>query len=171
MKQIEISQEDFDFLKELQHELNTQTSDGNADPVYWGVMETVEQAVPNDCGSDIRIAYDCDSWTLEDFVQHVGECIDTTEDQDEWDAVDKEDAQEVVDFVNENWHYNADVYEIRKEERLSHITGAFLTKRACKEYIERYKYNHTNPKTYAMTAYRNFELGKLLKILKTIKLE
>lgn len=34
MKTIQISDEDYEFLKDLQHELNTQTNDGNADPVY-----------------------------------------------------------------------------------------------------------------------------------------
>ena len=39
MAKIEISKEDYEFLKELQHELNTQPNDGSADPVYWGVMD------------------------------------------------------------------------------------------------------------------------------------
>ena len=55
-----------------------------------------------------------------------------------------------------------------KREELSTRTGAFLTKEACKKYIERYRYNHSEPHTYAMTAYRNFELGRLLDILKNI---
>jgi hypothetical protein len=57
------------------------------------------------------------------------------------------------------------------EERISRETGAFLTKRACKEYIERYGYNHSKPHTYALTAYRNFELARLLKILKTMEMK
>ena len=36
---INISQEDYEFLKHLQHELNVQENDGNAEPVYWGVSE------------------------------------------------------------------------------------------------------------------------------------
>jgi len=38
-----------------------------------------------------------------------------------------------------------------------------------KEYIEKYGYNHNQPRTYAMTAYRNFELMHLLKILKNFE--
>ena len=49
-------------------------------------------------------------------------------------------------------------------------TGAFLTKRACQEYISCYGYNHSRPHTYAMTAYRNYELARLLKILKTMEI-
>ena len=36
MRTIQISDEDYEFLAELQHELVTQDNDGNADPVYWG---------------------------------------------------------------------------------------------------------------------------------------
>jgi hypothetical protein len=36
---LEISRDDYEFLKGLQHELNTQTTDGNAQPVFWGVSE------------------------------------------------------------------------------------------------------------------------------------
>ena len=42
---------------------------------------------------------------------------------------------------------------------------------ACKEYIEKCHYNHSKPHTYAMTAYRNFELERLLNILKTMELK
>ena len=61
----------------------------------------------------------------------------------------------------------------RSEEhsRVSEETGAFLTKRACQEYICRYGYNHSRPHTYAMTAYRNYELARLLKILKTMEIK
>jgi hypothetical protein len=59
--------------------------------------------------------------------------------------------------------------DVEKRSEISRQTGAFLTKRACKEYIDCYGYNHVQPHTYAMTAYRNFELEHLLKILKTME--
>ena len=112
---IEINKEDYEFLKDLQHELLTQENDGNADPVFWGVMEKKEVSVPDGCGDCSKIVYDVDE--------------------------------------------------------LCRFTGAFITKRACKEYVEKYAYNHSQPRTYAMTAYRNFELERLLNILKTIDLK
>ena len=50
MRTIQISEEDYELLKDLQHELNTQTNDGNADPVYWGVMEHRMEPAPEGCG-------------------------------------------------------------------------------------------------------------------------
>ena len=45
---INISQEDYEFLKHLQHELNVQENDGNAEPVYWvyqKYMKNLEEKV------------------------------------------------------------------------------------------------------------------------------
>ena len=39
MKQIKINEQDYEFLKDLQHELNTQDNDGTADPLYWMAEE------------------------------------------------------------------------------------------------------------------------------------
>ena len=69
-----------------------------------------------------------------------------------------------------HWEGIYGVVYVENVKRVTPFTGAFITKRACKNYIEKYGYNHNDPHTYAMTAYRNFELGRLLKILKTIKL-
>lgn len=172
---IEISQEDFEFLKELQHELNTQTTDGNAQPVYWGVMETALRGVPEGCGIPIIYMGDGGTMSTAEAVAYIEKeyLKDLDEaNQQEWVEIDKNDMDDVVRFMNENldWHEVRIVYQ-RREEFISRETGAFLTKRACKEYIERFGYNHSNPHTYAMTAYRNFELERLLNILKSVNFE
>ena len=175
MKQVEISQEDYDFLKDLQYELNTQTNDGNADPVYWGVMESEMKCVPEGCGDPIIYMGDGGTMTTKEAVEYVeNDYLSDLDDADkeEWAEVDKTDMDDVVRFMNENlkWHDVRVVYE-RLEEFISRETGAFLTKRACKTYIERCGYNHCRPRTYAMTAYRNYELERLLSILKTMELK
>jgi len=185
MKTIEISQEDYEFLKDLQNELNTQTTDGNAQPVYWGVMESKDVAVPDGCG-ETYIQYDDGKWTLGEAVHEVEEFLASLTPQEkiikndfgeestldeQWEAVDHENIVDVFDFmyVECKWD-NIALYDFVKEDYICRYTGAFLTKRACKNYIEKYKYNHNNPRTYAMTAYRNFELERLLKILREMKL-
>lgn len=172
---IKVSQEDFDFLKELQHELLTQTNDGNADPVYWGVMESTLRCVPDGCGDPIIHMGDGVTMDTAEAVAYIENeylryCDET--DRHEWEKIDKNDMDDVVRFMNENLelHEVRVVYQ-RLEEFISRETGAFLTKRACQEYIDRYGYNHGRPHTYAMTAYRNFELEHLLKILKTMELK
>jgi hypothetical protein len=170
---IEISKEDLEFLKDLQHELNTQDNDETADPLYWGVLEEKEEYVPEGCGEP-RISHDDGSWTLEEAVESVNEVINEY-DQDTQDALKevwKDDAEDVCNFMRETlkWDF-CDVYYVEKVDRISNYSGAFLTKRACKQHIEKNHYHYDNPRTYAMCAYRNYELERLLKILKTIKLE
>lgn len=172
---IEISQEDYEFLKELQHELNTQPTDGNAQPVYWGVMETTLRGVPEGCGIPIIYMGDGATMSTAEAVAYIeNEYLKDLDEanQQEWAEIDKNDMDDVVSFMNVNlgWRSVRIVYE-RREESISQDTGAFLTKRACQQYIDRFGYNHTNPHTYAMTAYRNFELERLLNVLKSINFE
>ena len=174
-KRIEISQGDFDFLKDLQHELLTQDSDGNAQPVYWGVMETRKEPAPEDFGDAyIYLGDDSKEMTLEEAVAYVDENIGEYDEETRglWAVSDRQDFDTVFEFIRDEMEIH-DARVIWLEERLhiSRETGAFLTKRACKEYIENFGYNHTKPHTYAMTAYRNFELERLLKILKTMELK
>lgn len=170
---IEISKEDLEFLKDLQHELNTQDNDGTADPLYWGVLEEKEEYVPEGCGEP-RISHDDGSWTLEEAVKSVNEVINEYDQdtQDEWKDIWKDNAEDVSYFMRETlkWDF-CDVYYVEKVDRISNYSGAFLTKRACKQHIEKNHYHYDNPRTYAMCAYRNYELERLLKILKTIKLD
>jgi hypothetical protein len=171
MKIIQISDEDYEFLKDLQHELNTQTNDGNADPVYWGVMETCEVGVPDGCGDERIYLGDGGTETLEGAVAYVGSYVVDDEDMEAWNDVDKTNIDDVVTFCREKLGMpEVRVVDVEKKSEISRLTGAFLTKRACQEYIERYGYNHESPRTYAMTAYRNFEFERLLKILKTMEL-
>lgn len=169
MRTIQISDEDYEFLAELQHELVTQDNDGNADPVYWGVMETREVGVPDGCGDPKIYLGDGGTEDLEGAVAFIGEYIDD-EIAELWNDVDKTSMDDIVRFCNNvlKWT-DVRIVSVSKKSEISRMTGAFITKRACKEYIQRFSYNHCKPHTYAMTAYRNFELERLLKILKTWK--
>ena len=174
MKQISINESDYEFLKELQHELNTQTNDENADPVYWGVLEDYEE-LTFDGDGEVRIPYDDGAYNLEGLVADIDADSEnfSLSVKEEWNSLDKNDVDEVMGFVNKNWNEGniiGEPYWVEIKEQISRYAGAFLTKHACQEYIKRYGYNHRNPRTYAMTAYRNFELERLLKILKTIDL-
>lgn len=178
MKTIELSDQDYEFLKELQHELNTQENDGNADPVFWGVEETVEECRGGDgeYGGDPYITYDDGKLSLEEAIEEVeDELKNNPEYSDEWlhkewEEVDKSCAEDVCEFMTGMLRLEGiyGVVYVEDVKRVIPFTGAFLTKRACKEYIKKYGYNHNDPHTYAMTAYRNFELERLLTILRNL---
>lgn len=169
-----IADEDYEFLKDLQHELNTQENDGQADPIYWSVMDYLPQPMPDGCGDAFIYMGDGDVMTTEEAVQYIEENLrDYREElQEKWKDVDKDWMNEVVGFIHDEMEISeCHVVWMEEKEFISHETGAFLTKRACKQYIERFGYNHNKPHTYAMTAYRNFEYERLLKILKTMEIK
>lgn len=174
MATISIRQEDAEFLRDLQHELLTQTNDGNADPVFWGVIETKEDAAPEGCGETKVHLGDGDVRDLEGCIEYVREYLGDYPEETHriWhEDVDHDDICEVADFIRDELKMQADLVEVADRSFISRETGAFLTKRVCQEYISRFGYNHSRPHTYAMTAYRNFELARLLKILKTIEIK
>ena len=174
MRTIQVSDEDYEFLKDLQHELNTQENDGQADPIYWSVMDHMTQPMPEGCGDAAIYMGDGDVMTTEEAVEYVDEklCDYREELQEKWKDVDKNWMDSVVAFIRDDMEIiECRVVWLEEKEYISHESGAFITKRACKQYIERFGYNHNKPHTYAMTAYRNFELGRLLKILKTMEMK
>ena len=178
MKTIQITDEDYEFLQDLQHELNTQTNDGNADPVYWGVMEKKDYVVPDGFG-DPLIHFDDGTWDLEEAIAVVEEHLkseygenDGGEEVEAWKEVDKSDIRDVYDYMDNVLGFDdIGIFDHVEEDELCRYTGAFLTKREAKRYVETYAYNHNQPSTYAMTAFRNFELARLLKILKTMEMK
>ena len=173
-----MKKEDKDFLVELQQELKNQTTDGNAQPTFWGVIEEHLQIVPDGYGDGQMIIEDGERYTISDFIKFVEDYINNLEDENEkqetlekWKEVNRTDPYDIVDFNNDILGGAAEVLEFAKEDRLSTYTGAFLTKRACQKYIENYGYNHSKPRTFAMTAIRNYELERLLHILTNMNLD
>lgn len=169
----EVAQKDIEFLRDLQNELKSQDNDGTAQPLYWGIMESRKYAVPEGCGDFGEIVHDDGSWNLEEALEFVDSEIENYEEtvRDQWENIDRTNLYDVYWFMKyEMGLSNIDYVDFVLRDELSTHTGAFLTKRAAKEYIEKYKYNHSNPRTYAMCAFRNFELEKLLKILRDIEL-
>ena len=181
---IEVSEEDYNFLKDLQNEpyfaylkanveFHTQETDGNAQPVYWGVLETKEVGVPDECGEPRIYRGDGYCGTLEDAVMRIDESIRdySEETQKVWHEIDKNNMLDVVEFAKSylDWREWRIVY-VENVNSLAENTGPFLTKRACKDYIKKVGYHFSDPHTYAMTALRNKEFEKVVNILRTMKL-
>lgn len=174
-----MKQEDIDFLKELQHELNTQDHQSQASPRYWGIMERKTVATPDGCGDDVRFYFDeCDGdFSMDELIEYVEnyyvEEMDS-EVREEWeDLLESEPSPwEMKHFLEDNDIIDEVRYvDVEEQDVLSEQTGCFLTRRAAQEYIDRFGYNHSQPRTYAMTAYRNFELERLLDILQTMDID
>lgn len=172
-----MTKEELEFLKELQHELRTQDTDGQAAPRFWGILEEGQQVVPDGFGDYIEVVDktcgDAETFTPEDYVTHIRELLleeDDAEADEIWGSVDKDEICEVVEFATQCLMRDAEVFEIKKTTNLSDQTGCFLTKRAAQKHIELNGYHYNNPKTYAMTAWRNPEFEKFLNIFENLDL-
>lgn len=105
-------------------------------------------------------------------MEHVKENIWSygAEERKRWKGVHKKDFNEVLKFVKDVFGYAEEVWQ-EEQDRISHYSGAFLTKRECKKHIEANRHHYCEPHTFAMTALRNYEYERLLNILKTMSLE
>ncbi len=156
---------DIEFLIDLQNKLNTQESDGSADPLFWGVMETKNRPAPPESYDGIELFDGEDSYD-ENQLNELKEWMRDGLDFKESALENIEDLYEAQKLLNRAG-YNAKICYYRSEDVLSPETGAFLTKEACQNYIKINSHNLCNPRTYAMTAFRNSEYSQLLQILKT----
>lgn len=162
--------EDIKYLIELQNRLNNQENDGNADPLFWGVIEERKVPAYPGCGDGTELVIESEGNYQDDELSELKEWMDDTGyfNECELDSIyDLNDAKEALDGKG----IDCEIYSYRTENVLSKTTGAFLTKEACQHHIKRNGHNLCKPRTYAMTAFRNFEYEQLLKILKTADFE
>ena len=175
MKNIGIPQEDYDFLKDLQQELLTQDTDGQAAPRYWGILETNEEPSPEGIGKPVIYMGDgctMDAKEVVDYIEtdYLPDSRDET--KDSWDMVDKDNLNDLIEFMHDSFGlYETKIVWVDTQQRVSDQTGCFITKRACKKHIEDNRHHYCRPKTYAMTAWRNPEFERLLTILQNIKFQ
>ena len=165
-----MNKEDLDFLLNLQYKLNTQDNDGNADPLFWGVMEEKKVPAYPGCGNGTELVIDSEMCFTDDELDELKEWMCATEDFEDWEIEGVDtlfDAKEALDFKA----ISCELYSYEIKDVLSTETGAFLTKEACQHHIKINGHNLCKPHTYAMTAFRNYEYEQLLEILKTANFE
>lgn len=165
---INTTKEDIDFLKDFQNELNTQTDDGNAQPVFWVVAEHKREYDYDPDWADGVIMCGCDdeSWdTPEEFLKFLLENNYIKESQ-----IDKDyeyDFDELLNLIDDCDFY---IYGYKDSDVIVPDTF-FLTKRECEKHIERNSYHYDHPHTYAMTAWRSPEFERFMKLFKNINLD
>lgn len=164
-----LPKEDAEFLADLRHELLTQPTDGNRDPRFWGVKDEVIQWGYDEEWAEGWGVYDSENCCKVGENDDIQSVISELTDPDGYafqqeDFSDCNEPEEVVERANELCgSFSLNYYRKRHVVSEDHI---FLTKKACRDYIDRYGYNHNNPHTYVMTADRCPEYDRLLKILK-----
>lgn len=175
-----ITAEEIQFLKNLQHEMNTQDHVHQANPRYWVIRDYDEvygEKLNNAAGI---IVYDntCCETLLK--VEYSGFCINSTieeiikaldEKEYELDADTIEniklayDTDSLIEALGEIEEYDFSVYEYQE---VAVDKGMFLTHEAAIEHLKRNDYHYSDKAhTYAQTAWRSRE-EKLWNILQTV---
>ena len=182
-----LTKEDIEFLKDLQHEMNTQDTVCQADPRYWGIMET-ERVFNLEDGETLLVNDD----NGEEFTEMEGVTayIDRVakrvyqdgravhSDRADWiDVYDGEDnvetffeLDEAADWLKENGE-RVRVTHFEDIKKI-HSGPIFLTLRDADEHLRLNYYHYADDAhAYAMTAWRDPTIERLWKILQEIDWE
>ncbi|EAD5579963.1 hypothetical protein CRJ96_12415 [Listeria monocytogenes] len=157
--------QDINFLNKLQEELNTQTNDGNASPVFWVIRQYEDQITDSDFGEKTLYAHsdgDCSEFkTLEDLRLFLDEELDSIE---HCETLDEAFDIILADYNDSGYFYRYDAISVG----VIQPDTLFITKKEAQQHIEnnRRHYNST-VHTYAMTAWRSRVVEKLWDILRT----
>lgn len=140
-----LTQEQIDFLIDLGKKMNAQNNRMTAHVLFM-VEEDVEIPVPSDWDYDGKSR-------SEYFDGELCESCTALAEENENIPDDCEDCpDECFDFY-------------RMERRTTDDPGTFLTAEACDEHIRLNKHHYTNPKSYGVSAWRNYEMQEVQKIL------
>lgn len=176
-----LTQDDIDFLRDLQEEMNEQDTVCQADPRFWVIRgtETVygtADGEPCICTHDAYPATEMDDWAkmidrrLKDLYGEEGneaKCyhgsyIEVYVDGEETDSLF--DVDEVVEWMKD---HEMDVWASTVEKVPRNYPGTFfLTLRDAEDHLEANYYHYSDDAhPYAMTAWRDPTTEKLWKIL------
>lgn len=159
-----MTKSDIEFLENLRKELLTQTNDGTANPVWWGVMETETEYGFTDGFATSYELYNSKTYDSLGQATSTEELINLLI-KEGYSKTEFADCTS-MDFVMSKLPEHYQLIGIQEKDHLN--TGClFLTKKDCLNYIKSYGYNHNKPRSYAMSATRCDTFARLLNILKS----
>ncbi|NFF75949.1 hypothetical protein [Clostridium sporogenes] len=174
-----MNNEDKNFLKQLQHEMLTQDTVGQANPRFWVVMQDVKiygiedylditgQTIIYD-GEEIGDTLEevCDflvDYIYDESLEYELTYFHNSISTNGWDELYT--MEDTFNFMNEELGMkNIELVNYRIEQRIVPDT-MFLTLRECQEHIKSNSYHYKNPHPYAMTAWRSPQVARLYEIL------
>lgn len=175
-----ITNEEIQFLKNIQHEMNTQDNVRQADPRYWVIRnykkvygkelnnpDGISIYDPNSCNTIIQIDYEF--FNTDGVIEEILKELEKDEYELSEDEIDNiktaYDMESLVESLEEIESYE---FHITEYEEIPEDSGMFLTHEAAIDHLERNHYHYAeNAHTYAKTAWRSKE-EKLWEILQTV---
>jgi len=181
MKTINVTDKDYEVLKELLDELKTQDNDSTANPM-WSISSkhndiiTIEDSAEdymifsNDGCDNIRLSSLCEELKKneydDEYVQYIG-------DYDYFLDEIKNDFEErdLLNYLHENENdLGITIIPVKSDNKLETNCGLF--KSEVKRHIELNSYHYgENPHTYCFSSWRMPKTEELLNILRSIELK
>ena len=179
-----LTKEDIEFLKDLQHEMNTQDTLGQAEPRYWGIIET-ERVFNLEDGDALLINDDTgeEYLDMEGVLPYVEKVAKLTyieghaEHSDRGDWIDVYEGEDNVETFFDLDDVTCWLREQGERVRLTHFEDVrrinpgpiFLTHRDADNHLRLNDYHYTeDAHAYAMTAWRDPTIERLWKLLQEI---
>ena len=175
-----ITEEEIQFLKHLQHEMNTQDHLSQADPRYWVIRDYDEVYGENLNNATGIVIYDCTccetllrveykDFSVDSTIEEIIKRLDEKEYELDADTIEDiklaYDTSSLIEALKEIEEYEFSVYEYQE---VAVDKGMFLTHEAAIEHLKRNDYHYSDKAhTYAQTAWRSQE-EKLWNILQTV---
>jgi hypothetical protein len=186
MKTIQITDETYEFLKDLAGKLKTQDNRATANPRYYAIREK-EKIYGMEDGYDDDYVYvrDDNEWECDTLKEAFGcEC--------ELAEIEKQDGETAIDAVRREWTNHKNDFSSRIKGTYSKIkpddcdeeilleslgwrkvgirhtekfSNCFLTEAAANEHIRINGHNLNSPDTFLFHAYRNKELDMVIKAI------
>lgn len=153
MKTIEVTDEIYEFLINLSHEINNQDHRGTAMPYIFQIQTKEEVPAAEGCGTQAWIFDGSMIETQEEITAAISELKDI----DIKDVTTDEDDREQI-LEDAGWR------KINYEEK-EVFQNAFLTSKACDEHIASNKHHYRKPVNYLSHSFRNPQLEKLFQFI------
>lgn len=180
-----ITQEELQFLSQLQTELNTQDTVGQADPRFW-VLKGKEKIyrVNEDIAENYALIKDdtiCETYEeilayINEQEEYKGSTIRLKKEKYALFAVTENDTKiktcfyvsDANEWLQEHGYPEHEIVSWIETDKIYRDT-MFLTEKDAAEHLRKYSYNYdSQAHTYAMTAYRSPRVEMLIKLLQTV---
>jgi hypothetical protein len=158
---LDLTDEQWQFIKETGHELQTQDNRHTATPIF-RIYEEIKVEKRDGCGEHLeRLEYE---GAEENYCGHCRSILNANDgDLEKLPPIGESDCYCDAE-PDAHWTYDIELLPSQS----SYDGVAFLTEKAAQQYLEANHYHFTKGVVYAESAFRNWELKGIIDVLKTM---
>jgi len=170
MKNIEVTDEVYDFLVDLSQKMKTQDNRATASPFMYIITEMVERPAAEGCGESKLIDEEGVEYDLDDVKKEYANEIRHY--FDEMENMELEITNEMAEeFLMEELNAREVYYAIEREAPHKMRMNVFFTEDAVRLHLKQNAHHYNEGDDYVICGWRNPEMAKLHEFLKGITLK